>query len=91
LGARRAFEELTSGVDRDRWMRLPFIGCDGLPDTGQVYVNRGILAATVVIPANAGRAIKELVRAIESREQPLECIFTSPQSYPQLASLKPAQ
>jgi ribose transport system substrate-binding protein len=91
LGARRALDELTSGADHDRWLSLPYIGCDGLPKTGQAYVNRGILAATVVIPANAGRAIRELVNALRTGQQPLECIFTSPSSYPQIASLKAAQ
>src|SRR5271166_5110359 len=57
LGARRAFHELPAGGERDYWLSLPFLGCDGLPKTGQVYVHRGILEATIVTPANAGRAI----------------------------------
>lgn len=90
LGARRAFQELTAGVEHDRWLSLPFIGCDGLPNTGQIYVHRGLLAATVVIPANAGRAIKELVNTLRTGQQPAECIFTSPSSYPQITALKAA-
>ncbi len=90
LGARRAFQELTAGSEQERWLSLPFIGCDGLPKTGQIYVHRGVLAATVVIPANAGRAIKEMVNSLRSGQQPPECIFTSPTSYPQIAALKPA-
>lgn len=90
LGARRAFEELTSSTDHERWLSLPFIGCDGLTKTGKVYVQRGILTATVVIPANAGQAIKELVKALTTGQQPHECIFTSPSSYPSIAALKPA-
>jgi ribose transport system substrate-binding protein len=35
MGARNAFQELTNEVERDRWLKLPFIGCDGLPNTGQ--------------------------------------------------------
>ena len=91
LGARRAFQELTAGPEHERWLSLPFIGCDGLPKTGQIYVHRGVLAATVVIPANAGRAIKEMVNSLRSGQQPPECIFTSPTSYPQIAALKPTQ
>jgi ribose transport system substrate-binding protein len=90
LGARRAFDELTAGDEHNGWLSLPYIGCDGLPKTGQVYVHRGILAATVVIPANAGRAIKELVNTLQTGQQPPECIFTSPHSYPEIATLKPA-
>ncbi len=89
LGARRAFQELTAGTDQERWLSLPFIGCDGLPKTGQIYVHRGLLTATVVIPANAGRAIKEMVNSLRTGQQPPECIFTSPSSYPQIAALKP--
>ncbi len=90
LGARRAFQELTAGLDQERWLSLPFIGCDGLPKTGQIYVHRGLLTATVAIPANAGRAIKEMVNSLKTGQQPPECIFTSPSSYPQIAALRPA-
>ena len=39
--------------DRDRWLRLPFVGCDGVTKTGQSWVRTGLLAATVIIPATA--------------------------------------
>jgi ribose transport system substrate-binding protein len=90
LGARRAFQELTGGGERDHWLSLPFIGCDGLPSTGQTYVHRGLLAATVVIPANADQAIRALISALKAKQQPPECIFTSASSFPPLTSLKPA-
>jgi ribose transport system substrate-binding protein len=89
LGARRAFEELTTGAEHDHWLSLPFIGCDGLPKSGQASVRRGLLEATIVIPANAGQAIKALVTALTTGHQPPECIFTSVSSFPQIASLKP--
>ena len=89
LGARRAFQELTAGSERDRWLSLPYIGCDGLPNTGQAYVHRGLLAATIVIPANAGQAIKAMVTALRTGQQPPECIFTSATSFPPITSIKP--
>ena len=89
LGARRAFQELTAGAERDHWLSLAFLGCDGLPNTGQAYVRRGLLEATVVIPANAGQAIQALVTALKTKQQPPECIFTSATSFPPVASLKP--
>jgi ribose transport system substrate-binding protein len=89
LGARRAFQELTTGAERDRWLSLPYIGCDGLRNTGQAYVQRGLLAATIAIPANAGQAIKALITSLRTGQQPPECIFTSANSFPQLAALKP--
>jgi ABC-type sugar transport system substrate-binding protein len=89
LGARRAFHELAASATRDRWLNLPFIGCDGLPGTGQAAVRRGVLAATVVIPANAGHAIEVLVSSLQTGEQPPACILTEATSYPPLPSLKP--
>ncbi len=89
LGARRAFQELTGGAERDHWMSLPYIGCDGLPNSGQAYVHRGLLQATVVIPANAGQAIRTLVNSFKTKQQPPECIFTSASSFPAITSLKP--
>lgn len=89
LGARRAFQELTAGAERDRWLNLPYIGCDGLRNTGQAYVHRGLLAATIVIPANAGQAIKALVTSLRTSQQPPECISTSASSFPPISSLKP--
>ena len=89
LGARRAFQELTTGAERERWLSLPYIGCDGLPNTGQAYVRRGLLEATVVIPANAGQAIRELVNSKRTGQQPQECILTNASSFPPIISLKP--
>ena len=89
LGARRAFDELPTGATRDRWLKAPFIGCDGLPGTGQAAVRRGLLAATVVIPANAGHAIEVLASSLRTGEQPPECINTGASSDPSITSLKP--
>lgn len=87
LGARKAFEEQTSGAERERWLGLPFIGCDGLPKTGQVAVSRGLLAATVVIPTNTGLALEMLMKEIRTHLIPPEHTFTIPESYPALAVL----
>lgn len=50
IGARRAFEEVPESQARKQWLGLPFTGCDGVPKTGQEWVRRGLLAATVVTP-----------------------------------------
>lgn len=89
LGARRAFDELPAGATRDRLLKAYFIGCDGLPETGQAAVRRGLLSATVVIPANAGQAIEALASALRTGEQPPACISTTASSYPPILSLKP--
>jgi ribose transport system substrate-binding protein len=89
IGARKAFEELTNESDRERWLKLPFTGCDGLPKTGQAWVRSGLLAATVFVPPNAGQAIEMFVEAIQQKKRPPERVFTVPTSIPALSALKP--
>ncbi|HWW17925.1 MAG TPA: sugar ABC transporter substrate-binding protein [Candidatus Saccharimonadales bacterium] len=88
IGARKAFEELPE-ADRERWLKLPFTGCDGLPKTGQAWVRSGLLAATVFVPPNTGQAIEMFVQAIQQKKRPPERVFTVPASIPPLDALKP--
>jgi len=87
MGARKAFEELPEGSARDRWLSLPYLGCDGLPSSGQAWVRQGSLAATIYIPPNAGRAVDMLVQAVRSGTLPLEQTLTIPVSIPALDAL----
>ncbi|MGB2591681.1 MAG: substrate-binding domain-containing protein [Candidatus Acidiferrum sp.] len=87
MGARDAFKELTNEDERERWLKLPFTGCDGLPKTGQVWVRNGTLAATVFVPPNAGQAIEMLVEALQNRKRPPERVMTAPVSIPALDAL----
>lgn len=89
VGARRAFEELPSEADQERWLSRPFLGCDGLPRTGQVWVNSGLLAATIFVPPNTGQAIEMFVDALKRGKQPPERALTSAVSIPPLSQLKP--
>jgi ribose transport system substrate-binding protein len=84
LGARKAFEE---HPNREQWLKLPFLGCDGVATTGQQWVRQGLLAATVVIPPNAGKAVEMLAHALKAKSQPPERTLTTPTSFPPLASL----
>lgn len=84
MGARDAFKELTNEDERERWLKLPFTGCDGLPKTGQAWVRSGLLTATVFVPPNAGQAIEMLVDAIQNRKKPPERVMTAPVSIPAL-------
>jgi ribose transport system substrate-binding protein len=87
LGARKAFEELPSGEARDRWLGLPYLGCDGLPNSGQAWVQRRLLTATIYIPANAGKAVDMLVHALRTGSIPSEQTLTVPISIPAVESL----
>jgi ribose transport system substrate-binding protein len=86
-GARKAFQEVVDKAERDRWLSLPFTGCDGLPQTGQAWVRSGLLAATVVVPPNTGTAIEMLASAFRGGKQPPERSLTRPESYPTLETL----
>ena len=88
IGARKAFEELTNESERERWLKLPFTGCDGLPKTGEAWVRTGLLAATVFVPPNTGMAIEMLFDAIQKGKKPAERALTVPVSIPSLYQLK---
>jgi ribose transport system substrate-binding protein len=87
MGARKAFEQHFSESERDKWSRLPFLGCDGLPKTGQAWVKKGLLAATVIVPPNTGLAIEKLAEAFHGGQRPAERVLTKPQPFPPLAQL----
>lgn len=86
-GAKKAFDMLTRGSERDRWLSLPFIGIDGLPKTGQSWVRQRVLAATVVVPPLTPYALKLLVEATHRNAQPPEHTLISPASFPSIEAL----
>jgi ABC-type sugar transport system substrate-binding protein len=86
LGARKAFNEVAPG-EREKWMRIPFTGCDGMPRTGQAWVRNGTLAATIFIRPNTDLAIEILVEANKSGAPLPEHKLTDPESVPSLADL----
>jgi ribose transport system substrate-binding protein len=84
LGARKAFQEELNPQARERWLKLPYIGCDGLPDSGQTWVRRGLLTATIFVPPNTGTAVEMLVEALQNGTMPVERSLTTPVSIPAL-------
>jgi ribose transport system substrate-binding protein len=91
MGARKAFQELTNEAERERWLKLPFTGCDGLPNTGQSWVRSGLLTATIFVPPNTGQAIEMLVQAIQQRRVPPERALIAARSIPALDALAPSR
>ena len=87
MGARKAFSALDNNTDRDRWLHIPYVGCDGVTKTGQSWVRTGLLAATVIIPTSAGRAISILHQALLSGTRPPERTYTTPESFPPVTQL----
>jgi ribose transport system substrate-binding protein len=88
MGARKAFQELTNEAERDRWLKLPFTGCDGLPKTGQAWVRSGLLAATIYVPPNTGQALEMLVQALQHKKPIPERALTMAVSIPPVQELK---
>jgi len=57
IGTRKAFEQVTDVIHRLNWLARLYLGIDGVSKTEQAWVQRGQLTATIVVPANAGKAI----------------------------------
>jgi len=57
--------------------KIPFLGCDGLPKTGQDWVRSGLLAATVYIPPNVSQAMELMMKSIATGMHPPERTFNS--------------
>jgi len=89
MGARKAFEKVTSEAERTRWLSLPFTGCDGQLKTGQTWVRQGSLAATIYLPPLAGTAIEILAKAMREGTRPPERTVTVSFSIPALNALIP--
>ncbi len=85
-GARKAFAEI-SQEHRERWLNLPFTGCDGMPKTGQAWVRSGILAATIYIRPVADLAIEMLVDCLRNSNGMPEEKLIAPESIPSLDEL----
>src|SRR5579863_5681254 len=86
MGARKAFVGLTE-KDRERWLSIPFTGCDGVTKTGQDWVRRGLLKATVITAPAAGTALEILARAVQGKSMPPDHTLIPPKSFPALEKL----
>jgi ribose transport system substrate-binding protein len=89
IGARKALQEQSNIAVRDKVMSLPFLGCDGLANTGKKQVASGALAATVVIPPNTTLAVEMICKALQDGARPAELALTQPLSFPALTELSP--
>jgi ABC-type sugar transport system substrate-binding protein len=83
LGAKRAMQQQTAGEERVSKSRLPYLGVDGLPKTGQEWVRKHLLAATVIVPPIAGTALELIVAAIRKQARPPERTLVPPRSFPE--------
>jgi ABC-type sugar transport system substrate-binding protein len=86
MGARKAFIGLTD-KDREQWLNIPFTGCDGITKTGQEWVRRGMLTATVITAPAAGIALEILAKAFNAGSQPPDRTLIPPRSFPAVEEL----
>jgi ribose transport system substrate-binding protein len=86
MGARKAFVDLTE-KDREHWLSIPFTGCDGVTKTGQDWVNRGLLKATIITAPTAGTALEILAKAVKAGSLPAERTLIPPRSFPAIEKL----
>lgn len=87
MGARKAMADLTE-EDREKWQKLPFTGVDGVTKTGQEWVKRGILQATIITPPVAGSALEALAKSVHAGTMPAERTLIPAKSFPAVAELK---
>jgi ribose transport system substrate-binding protein len=87
MGARKAFVDLTE-KDREQWLSIPFTGCDGVTKTGQDWVRRGMLKATVITAPAAGTALEILAKAVSAGSMPKDRTLIPPQSFPAIEALR---
>ncbi len=87
MGARKALADLTE-ADRERWRKVPFTGCDGVTKTGQEWVRRGLLKATIITAPAAGTALELLSKAAQTGSLPPERTLIPPRSLPVLGELQ---
>ena len=86
MGARKAFVDLTE-KDREQWLSIPFTGCDGVTKTGQDWVNRGLLKATIITAPAAGTALEILAKAMNAGSMPPDQTLIPPRSFPAIEKL----
>jgi ABC-type sugar transport system substrate-binding protein len=86
-GARKALLNEAAERRRPDLARVRVTGCDGLPSGGQRAVADGRLAATVVVPTTAGRAVDLLVPTFEKDRPPQGDLILAVTSFPDLEVL----
>jgi ribose transport system substrate-binding protein len=89
MGARKAVEALPAGPQREQWLAVPYTGVDGVPATGLAWVQKQLLAATIITPPLAGLAIELLAKALLNGQSIPERTLVQPTSYPPVDQLRP--
>lgn len=87
IGARKALLGVAHPGEREMWQAVPYLGVDGVPNTGQTWVRASTLRATVVTPATAGEAIVMMAQSLIKGTMVTERSYISPTSYPPIEKI----
>jgi ABC-type sugar transport system substrate-binding protein len=71
---------------RSEWAKLPFTGCDGLPEEGLKSVASGQLTATIVKPTTTGPSVELVARMLRGQPVPKDVVLHA-RSHPPLEEL----
>lgn len=88
IGARRAMTMHATKLGRPELASVPYIGCDGLEEEGQIMLRDGRLTATVVLPATTPAALDILHRYWSSNVN-ADTVMLGVESAPPLDRLRP--
>jgi ribose transport system substrate-binding protein len=89
IGARKALLDVAHPGEREVWQSLPYLGVDGVPNTGQAWVRARTLKATVITPPTAGEALLMMAGALTRHASVAERKLIAPTSFPSLDALEP--
>jgi ABC-type sugar transport system substrate-binding protein len=84
--AKRAFEDNSSGDEREKWMALPYCGVS-VPSQVKQLLDAGTLTAAIVTPVTLDKALEMLARHLQTRTQPQQQTFVKAWSEPSLDDL----
>lgn len=84
-GAIDVLQELAAELGRDDLLRLPVLGCDGLPGLGQRMVDEGRMAGTVVLPLTSPKAVELVAGWYRDHVIPPAQVLLPPRAYPNQA------
>src|SRR5689334_3702652 len=87
IGVRKAFQEIADPDVRQRFTGVPYIGIDGVRTTGQEWLRKGLLTATVLVPPNTDLAVQMLTHAVQTGTIPPEKTLTVAKSLPAVEEL----
>lgn len=87
MGALKAFQSHSDSGERQKWASVPFTGVDGLREEGRTWVDRGMLAATILTPTTTQLAMQMVIDAVKKGLQPPERTLMELDSYPSLDQL----